>query len=78
MAVQGKLSLLHSRDDTKQLRCYSRTKLYWNERDETKQNKLKKIGSMKSFNGTPHFKKCKQLFEYQHVLLIRDIRWSKF
>jgi hypothetical protein len=23
--------------------------------------------------GTTHFKKCKQLFEYQHLLLLRDI-----
>ncbi len=31
-----------------------------------------------SFNGTTHFKECKQLFEYQHLLLLRDIWWSKF
>ncbi len=24
-------------------------------------------------NGTTHFKKCKQLFEYLHLLLLRDI-----
>jgi hypothetical protein len=24
-------------------------------------------------NGTARFKKCKQLFEYQHLLLLRDI-----
>ncbi len=29
-------------------------------------------------NGTAHFKKCKQLFEYKHLLLLRDIWWSKF
>jgi hypothetical protein len=29
-------------------------------------------------NGIAHFKKCKQLFEYQHLLLFRDIWWSKF
>ncbi len=29
-------------------------------------------------NGTAHFKKCKQLFEYQDLLLFRDIWWSKF
>jgi hypothetical protein len=29
-------------------------------------------------NGTARSKKCKQLFEYQHLLLLRDIRWSKF
>jgi hypothetical protein len=29
-------------------------------------------------NGTAHFKKCKQLFEYKHLLLLRDIYWSKF
>jgi hypothetical protein len=28
-------------------------------------------------NGTAHFKKCKQLLEYQHLLLLRDIWWSK-
>jgi hypothetical protein len=27
-------------------------------------------------NGTGHFKKCKQLFQYQHLLLLRDIWWS--
>jgi hypothetical protein len=29
-------------------------------------------------NGTAHFVKCKQLFEYQHLLLLRDIWWPKF
>ncbi len=29
-------------------------------------------------NGTARFKKCKQLFEYKHLLLVRDICWSKF
>jgi hypothetical protein len=29
-------------------------------------------------NGTARLKKCKQLFEYQHLLLLRDIWWSKF
>jgi hypothetical protein len=29
-------------------------------------------------NGTGRFKKCKQLFEYDHLLLLRDIWWSKF
>ena len=29
-------------------------------------------------NGTVRFKKCKQNFEYQHVLLLRDIWGSKF
>jgi hypothetical protein len=24
-------------------------------------------------NGTTRYKKCKQLFEYQHLLLLRDI-----
>ncbi len=24
-------------------------------------------------NGTAHFKECKQLFEHQHLLLLRDI-----
>ncbi len=28
-------------------------------------------------NGTAHFKKCKQLFEYKHLLLLRDIWWLK-
>jgi hypothetical protein len=30
-----------------------------------------------TINGTGCFKNCKQLFEYQHLLLLRDIRWSK-
>ncbi len=29
-------------------------------------------------NGTPSFNKCKQLFECQHLLLLRYIPWSKF
>ncbi len=29
-------------------------------------------------NETAHFKKGKQLFEYQHLLLLKDIWWSKF
>jgi hypothetical protein len=29
-------------------------------------------------NGTAHFKKCKQLFEYQHLHLLKDIWLSKF
>ncbi len=29
-------------------------------------------------NGIARFGKCKQLFEYQHLLLNRDIWWSKF
>ncbi len=29
-------------------------------------------------NGTAHFKICKQLFEYKHLLLLRDIWGSKF
>ncbi len=29
-------------------------------------------------NGTAHFKKRKLLFEYKHLLLLRDIWWSKF
>jgi hypothetical protein len=29
-------------------------------------------------NGTARLKKCKQLFKYQHLLLLRDIWWSKF
>ena len=28
-------------------------------------------------NGTARFKNCKQLFEYKHLLLLRDIWWSK-
>ncbi len=28
-------------------------------------------------NGIAHFKKCKQLFEYRHLLLLRDIWLSK-
>ncbi len=30
------------------------------------------------YNGTACFKKRKQQFEYQHLLLPRDIWWSKF
>jgi hypothetical protein len=29
-------------------------------------------------NGTASFKKCKQMFEYLHLLLLSDICWSKF
>jgi hypothetical protein len=28
-------------------------------------------------NGTACFKKCKHLFEYQHLLLLTEIWWSK-
>ena len=37
-----------------------------------------KLRQSKQSNGTKHFKKLKQLFEYQHLLLLRDIWWSKF
>jgi hypothetical protein len=30
------------------------------------------------YNDTASFLKCKQLFEYQHLLLLRGIWWSKF
>ncbi len=30
------------------------------------------------FNGTARFKKCKELLEYQYLLILRDIWWSKF
>jgi hypothetical protein len=33
------------------------------------------VMSFNQWNGT--FKKCKQWFEYQHLLLLRDIWWSK-
>jgi hypothetical protein len=43
------------------------------------------IGSVHDgYTGTAHFKKCKQLFEYQHhrpdqhLLLLRAIWWTKF
>jgi hypothetical protein len=26
-------------------------------------------------HGAAHLKKCKQMFEYQHLLLLRDIWW---
>ncbi len=35
------------------------------------------VVALLSFKETAHFKKCKQLFEYQHLLLLRDIGWSK-
>ncbi len=28
--------------------------------------------------GTAHFEKCKQLLEYQNLLLLSDIWWLKF
>jgi hypothetical protein len=28
-------------------------------------------------NGAVRFEKCKQMFEYQHLLLLRDIWWSQ-
>jgi hypothetical protein len=34
-------------------------------------------GWFSSLDGTVRFKDCKQLFEYQHLLLLRDIWWSK-
>jgi len=42
-------------------------------------NKLLKLFQASYYNnGTAHFKKCTQLFEYEHLLLLRDIWWSKF
>ncbi len=29
-------------------------------------------------NGTAQLKKCKQLFEYRHLLLLSDTWWLKF
>jgi hypothetical protein len=37
------------------------------------ENNLKNVN-----NGTAHYEKCKKLFENQHLLLLRDIWWSKF
>jgi recombinational DNA repair protein RecR len=36
-------------------------------------NTLKKV-----YKETEHCNSCKQLFEYQHLLLLRDIWWSEF
>ncbi len=41
-----------------------------------KSNKLKCIRG-KNNNRATHFKKCQQLFEYQHLLFLRTIWWSK-
>jgi hypothetical protein len=38
---------------------------------------IKSERNIEHFNGTVHFKKCKQLFEYQHLLLFRDIFGGK-
>jgi hypothetical protein len=38
----------------------------------------KKIVLADFTNGTARFKKCKQWFEYQYLLLLRDIWWSEF
>jgi hypothetical protein len=32
---------------------------------------------MEEVNGTVRYKKHKQLFEYQHLLLLTDITWLK-
>jgi len=32
----------------------------------------------KNLNGTAQINKCKPLFEYQHLSLLRDFWWSKF
>jgi hypothetical protein len=37
---------------------------------------LKTINS--EWNSTAHFKNCKHLLEYQHLLLLGDNSWSKF
>jgi hypothetical protein len=31
-----------------------------------------------AINGTGHFKKCTQSFEYHHLLILRDLCWAKF
>ncbi len=49
--------------------------LYWQTLEESQSTNRKRFSDR---NGTAHFKKCKQLFEYKHILLLRDIWWSKF
>jgi hypothetical protein len=39
---------------------------------------IRSINRMTNANGAARFKKCKQFFDYQHLLLLRDIWWSKF
>jgi hypothetical protein len=36
-----------------------------------------KVFTTNGQNGTARFQRCKQLFEYKHLLLLRDIWWSK-
>ncbi len=43
------------------------------EDDQYNTVRYRKIYDLYGTNGTAHFKKCKQLFEYQCLLLLRDI-----
>jgi hypothetical protein len=45
------------------------------EEDKRKGGESKTSKEREEWNS---FKKCKQLFECQHLLLLRDIWWSKF
>ncbi len=50
-------------------------------KEKRRKKKRKKYSfSMKAanLNGTGTLKKCKQSFEYQQLLLLRDTWWSKF
>ncbi len=44
------------------------------QRNDTWQNDAGHNGNACFLNGTSHFKKCKQLFEHQYLLILRDIR----
>ncbi len=39
---------------------------------------IQNLGLILVVNGTAHFKKHKQLYEYKHILFLRDIWWTKF
>jgi hypothetical protein len=46
--------------------------------EKANKENLKVIVMFNIVNGTARFKKHKQLFEYKHLLLLRDIWWSDF
>ncbi len=59
------------------IKCWKNRQHRNEDRNFDHQMSLRKRKFWYSNNGTVHFTKCKQLFEYQHLLLLRDICWSK-
>jgi hypothetical protein len=46
------------------------------DQNDTWENEMNAL-AFGSVNRTSHFKECKQLSKYQHLVLLREIWWSK-